>query len=193
MVPEELKAAGLVWVAQSPEAMDEGLLEHLLEAEREAAVFVKDLAGRYLRINGAGAQALGCAGPADVVGRTDAELLPPEAAEATRAIDATVLASGRPLSYRQREPGMQGRTWLSTKGVLRDAQGRPTALYGVARLEHGPGARAGGVDLEARGAWRPRRSRPPDQAGPGAGEGPPWRRLAVAKDGTVQVVGLEAR
>lgn len=165
MVPEDLKTAGLVWVAHSPEAMDEGLLEHLLETEQEAAVFVKDLEGHYLRINLPGARALGCARPADVIGRRDAELLPPEAAEATRRIDATVLAAARPLSYRQCEPGTGGRTWLSTKGVLRDAQGRPTALYGVARLESGPGARADGPDPRLWDArLPPRRGGPPDRA-----------------------------
>src|SRR5688500_16434109 len=41
------------------------------------AVFVKDMDGRYTMINAAGARMLGRT-PAEVVGRTDADLMPPE-------------------------------------------------------------------------------------------------------------------
>ena len=95
------------------------------------AIFAKDLQGRYTLINPAGARALGH--PAqDIIGSTDPELFSSEDARATLAHDRAVLTSGRPRTYEDEDLG-GGRTWQSTKGVLRDARGEITGLFGISR------------------------------------------------------------
>ncbi|XXF79075.1 PAS domain-containing protein [Myxococcaceae bacterium GXIMD 01537] len=96
------------------------------------AIFTKDLAGRYTRINGAGAKLLGRS-VEEVLGRTDAELYPPDAARATAAHDREVLAFRRTFTYEEVEVGPQPRAWLSTKGVLKDEAGTVFGLFGVSR------------------------------------------------------------
>ncbi|MBZ4417890.1 ATP-binding protein [Myxococcus sp. RHSTA-1-4] len=97
------------------------------------AVYTKDLEGRYRMMNPAGARALGFK-VEDVVGHTDAELFPPEVARANAANDREILAFGRTVTYEDAQPGAEGpRVWLSTKGVLRDAEGKVFGLFGISR------------------------------------------------------------
>ena len=58
---------------------------------------VKDGHGRYVAVNQAFADRVGATAPADVVGRTAAELFPAELAASYERQDATVRATGRPL------------------------------------------------------------------------------------------------
>jgi PAS domain S-box-containing protein len=96
------------------------------------AIYTKDLSGRYTRINPAGARLLGL--PAEeVVGRTDAELWPPEVARATIGNDRQVLAFRQTFTYEEQQTGPQRRVWLSTKGVLRDETGIVFGLFGISR------------------------------------------------------------
>ena len=95
------------------------------------AIFAKDLEGRYILINPAGARAIG-AQPQDIIGCTDQELFLPLDAQSTREHDRTVLAAGRALTY-EYDDMEGGRTWQSTKGVLRDESGAITGLFGLSR------------------------------------------------------------
>jgi PAS domain S-box-containing protein len=96
------------------------------------AVYTKDLAGRYTRINPAGAKLMGRP-VEEVVGRTDAELWPAEVARATTAHDREVLAFRRTFTYEEMERGSGPRAWLSTKGVLKDESGAVFGLFGISR------------------------------------------------------------
>ncbi|NMO18304.1 PAS domain-containing protein [Pyxidicoccus fallax] len=97
------------------------------------AVYTKDLEGRYQMMNSAGAKALGLK-VEDVVGHTDAELFPPEVARANAANDREIFAFGRTVTYEDSQPGVEGqRVWLSTKGVLRDTEGKVFGLFGISR------------------------------------------------------------
>ena len=97
------------------------------------AVFTKDLQGRYLLINEAGARFLGRT-VGEILGRTDLELFPPEIAAATIARDRQVFAAGHTLTYEEVDRTPDGtRVWLSTKGPLKDADGNVCGLFGVAR------------------------------------------------------------
>jgi PAS domain S-box-containing protein len=97
------------------------------------AVFTKDLQGRYLLINEAGARTIGRSRE-HVIGQTDTQLFPPEAAAATIARDRQVFAAGQTITYQDVEQTPQGaRVWLSTKGPLRDAEGNVFGLFGIAR------------------------------------------------------------
>jgi PAS domain S-box-containing protein len=97
------------------------------------AVFTKDLQGRYTLINKAGARFMGR--PAhEILGRKDAELMSEQEAQATLEFDRQVLLAGRTLSAEMSEvmAGVE-RNWLSTKGVLRRADGQVVGLFGIAR------------------------------------------------------------
>jgi PAS domain S-box-containing protein len=97
------------------------------------AVFAKNLEGRYLIINAAGARALGRPA-AEILGHTDAELVPEATARRFREADAAVIASGQ--AQTQEETGMMAgvrRAWHAAKSPLRDAEGRIVGIIGVSR------------------------------------------------------------
>src|SRR4029450_6726598 len=64
------------------------------------AIFVKDLQGRYVMINSAGAYVFGKS-PEDVIGKDDAELFTAESAGQIREHDRQVLASGETRNYEE--------------------------------------------------------------------------------------------
>jgi PAS domain S-box-containing protein len=111
---------------------DRDLLRAVIEATPDA-VFVKDLSGRYVVLNTAGARAFGCP-PEQVLGRTDQELLGPESSAPTVAHDRAVFASGQTQMYEDADGGPgSGRIWQSIKGVLRQADGAVYGLFGISR------------------------------------------------------------
>jgi PAS domain S-box-containing protein len=95
------------------------------------AVFVKDLEGRYLMINSAGARFLGLT-PPEVVGKTDAEVFVPEVGRAIWERDCRVLQSGQTNTYEEfgTAAGVT-RLYLATKGPLRDPGGKVIGLLGI--------------------------------------------------------------
>jgi PAS domain S-box-containing protein len=105
-------------------------LQALLDGTTDA-IFVKDLSGRYQLANQA--TATGLRRPlAEVLGRTDLELLDEPLARGVTQNDARVRQSGETLTAE--EPGPQpGQVFLSTKGVVRDAEGRVMGTFGVSR------------------------------------------------------------
>jgi phosphoserine phosphatase RsbU/P len=111
---------------------DRDLLTAVIESTTDA-VFVKDLLGRYVLLNTVAARAFGR--PAEeVLGRTDAELLGPQAAAATVAHDRIVFESGQTATYEDADggPGF-GSIWQSIKGVLRQPDGTVYGLFGISR------------------------------------------------------------
>lgn len=108
------------------------LLTAVVEGASDA-VFLKDLAGRYQLINAAGARAMGRP-VEEIIGRTDAELVPPETASRFRAVDEAVVATG--TTQVQEESGfMAGKLshWHANKAPWRDADGRIQGVIGVSR------------------------------------------------------------
>jgi len=96
------------------------------------AIYTKDLQGRYTRINAAGSRLMGRPAEA-IIGYTDAQLWPPDAARTTIAHDREVLAFRQTFTYEESESGPVKRVWLSTKGVLRDEAGVVFGLFGISR------------------------------------------------------------
>ena len=97
----------------------------------EAAIFVKDLDGRYLFVNREFERIKGLPGTA-IIGRSDVELFPDEAPR-FRGNDAAVLKARRAVDFEdavQTERGV--RTYLSHRFPLLDARGAPYALGGIA-------------------------------------------------------------
>jgi len=108
------------------------LLQGITEGTTDA-VFVKDLEGRYLMINSAGARFLGRAA-AEVLGKNDTELFDPEIGREIMARDRLVVQSGEAKTYE--EPGTAAgvtRLYLATKGPFRDPNGQVIGLLGICR------------------------------------------------------------
>ena len=108
------------------------LLQGITEGTTDS-VFVKDLQGRYLLINSAGANLLGRR-VEEVIGKDDSELFTPETGREIMAADRKVVESGRAQTYE--EIGVSAgvaRTYLSTKGPHRDSNGGIIGLLGICR------------------------------------------------------------
>ncbi|HVN84101.1 MAG TPA: PAS domain S-box protein [Candidatus Binatia bacterium] len=108
------------------------LVHSIIEGTTDA-VFVKDLDGRYLMINSAGARVIGRR-PEEILGHDDAAFFPSESAQRVRDGDRRVIATGETQTYEE-VVVVDGTTriYLSTKGVYRDPQGRAIGLFGIAR------------------------------------------------------------
>ena len=96
-------------------------------------IMVKGLDGRYQMVNRATAEWLGLP-MADILGRTDVELLDTIEAAAIMAFDRSIIESGASASSEQLVGDAGGtRTWLTTKDVIRDAAGKTMALVAISR------------------------------------------------------------
>jgi len=96
------------------------------------AVWVKDLGGAYLLANQACADQLGM-NSGSLIGRRDAELLPPDVAERHVASDREAV-QGHAVRYEDSQPpDGSRRTFLVSKGLVRDEHGEPFGILGIAR------------------------------------------------------------
>ncbi len=112
-------------------ARSRSLLEQVLEATTDS-IYVKDLDGRYLIINSATAQLIGRPGE-EIIGRTNAELLPDVAADVA-ARDHAVLDSDTSAGYEIAGRFGDRRSVLSvTKSPFRDGTGKAIGSLGIAR------------------------------------------------------------
>ena len=120
--------------AESALGQTSRLLQTVFEGTSDA-VFVKDLDGRYVMINEAGARLLGRT-VADVVGKADSEMFEPESVRHIAAQDREVTESGESKTF-EHDATAAGtgsvRSYLSTKAPYRDAEGHIIGLVGVSR------------------------------------------------------------
>src|SRR4051794_26507798 len=107
------------------------ILQAVIEATPDA-IFVKDLDGRYVLVNEAFARFIGKP-QSDIVGRNDFELYPEADARAFVEADRQVLATGRPRAFEGVATGGDGQpqTYLVSKGVYCDKDGRRLGVYGI--------------------------------------------------------------
>jgi len=97
------------------------------------AVFAKDHEGRYLMINTAGARFLGLS-VEEVLGRHDLELFTSDTVGQVLEGDRSVLATNESITQEEQiiAAGVT-RTYLATKGPLRDTEGRVVGTVGISR------------------------------------------------------------
>lgn len=96
------------------------------------AIYVKDAEGRFLLVNSAAAALTGHV-PDEVLGRSVEELYPPESARQMRAVDQTVMDTGRTVSLEEtiRLPSGVEKVFLTTKYPYRSADGRVRGAMGI--------------------------------------------------------------
>ena len=97
-----------------------------------ALIFVKDLEGRYLRVNRRYAELFGST-DVELEGKTDYDCHPKEIADAFIANDREVIAADRPLLFEEKAlVAGEIRYSIVSKFPLRDEGGRPYAICGIA-------------------------------------------------------------
>ncbi|MHC1764461.1 MAG: PAS domain S-box protein [Verrucomicrobiia bacterium] len=98
-----------------------------------SVIFMKDRDGRHLLVNTFYEQATGISRQT-ILGKTDFEVMPLQAAEAIVNQDRQVMASGQPLTYEETVPREDGtpRYYLTTKVPLVNATGEVYGLCGIA-------------------------------------------------------------
>jgi PAS domain S-box-containing protein len=117
-------------LAQEKLRESEERLQSILD-NTSAVIYMKDQPGRYLLINRQ-FENLFHVTNAQVQGKTDHEIFPPELADAFRANDLKVLESPTPLEFEEVAPHKDGlHTYVSIKFRLPDAAGAPCAVCGV--------------------------------------------------------------
>jgi PAS domain S-box-containing protein len=112
---------------QAKEAQLRAILDH-----SAAVIFVKDLEGRYLRVNPQYEVLRGIT-EAEVKGKNDYDLYAKEIADDVRANDQEVIAADTPLQFEEHVAFPDGlHDFISVKFPLRDEGGRPYAVCGIA-------------------------------------------------------------
>jgi PAS domain S-box-containing protein len=108
--------------------------QHLLQTIIDSVpgtIFAKDLEGRYFVVNELGARKNGYAS-AQMMGRTNFELLPAETAAAFQRSDEAVMTTGEPVEDEESlEVGGQVRNFLVRKSAWKDHEGRLLGVIGV--------------------------------------------------------------
>jgi PAS domain S-box-containing protein len=108
-------------------------LMHAVFEGTSETIFVKDLQGRYVVINSAGARVFGKT-PEEVIGKDDTELFTAESCHGIIEHDRQVLTSGATQVYEESGETLGVmRTFLATKGPHRDHQGNIVGIIGIAR------------------------------------------------------------
>ena len=96
-----------------------------------AVIFVKDLEGRYLRINRLYETMYGVT-EAEVKGKTNHDIHAKEVADVMLANDREVIAANRPLQFEEQVDTADGRRqFISLKFPLYDDSGRPYGVCGI--------------------------------------------------------------
>ena len=107
------------------------LLDNVVQSSSDA-IFAKDLQGRYLLFNAETARIIGKTSE-QALGHDDSHIFPAHAA-LIRANDQRVIQEQRTITYEETVETVDGlRTFLATKGPLRDAEGAVIGLFGISR------------------------------------------------------------
>lgn len=99
-------------------------------------IYFKDRESRFIAVNRATAALFGFPDPADVLGKTDADLFAREHAQAALHDEQEILRTGQPLvNMEEKETWPDGHeTWVSTSKLpLRDPNGHIIGTFGLSR------------------------------------------------------------
>ena len=118
-----------------------GRLEDIMD-NSAALIYVKDTEGRYMLVNQHFERRFGLRRE-DVIGRTDREVFPLEAAIVYEAHDREVMRTGRALEVEEPATGIEDGSWLSVKFPLLDRDGAAVRARRHLDRHHRPQARRG--------------------------------------------------
>ena len=129
---QRLAVAEGVQAAQGERLRGSSLLQAIVDSSPDL-IFAKDLEGRYLVFNRAAGGAFG-RDPSEVVGRDAGALFSPEKARDLRANEEQVITEDRTITFVDVVQTPRGeRTFLATKGPLRDERGHVFGVFGISR------------------------------------------------------------
>jgi PAS domain S-box-containing protein len=129
---QQLLIANQLQQTQSERLRALRLLAAIAESSSDA-IFALDADGHFILFNPATEQITGRT-QAEVIGRDESALFPPEVAARQMADNRQVMESGITLNLQEEIPSVDGnRIFLTTKGPLHDDNGRVIGLYGIAR------------------------------------------------------------
>ena len=122
------------WTAQQAAAAEQDALLRAVIDNSPAAIFLKDLAGRYSMVNAVALELTGRAS-ADVIGFTDAQLFPGQEryTDEIARHEHEVLELGLPCSFEEQiELHGEVHSFVTSRFPLIDSSGHPYALCGIA-------------------------------------------------------------
>ena len=136
-----LRVTGVSWDVSERSEMENALAQErfLLKTLMDNLpdhIYFKDRASRFIAVNRAMVALFGLEDPADVLGKTDADLFAPEHAHAALRDEQEILHTGQPLvNIEEKETWPDGHeTWVSTtKLPLRDPNGHIIGTFGLSR------------------------------------------------------------
>jgi PAS domain S-box-containing protein len=118
--------------AEEALAHNHALLSAIMDASIDL-IYIKDLHGRYVHINRAGAEAVGMSAEA-VIGWDDVALWGGELAVSRRTSDRFVVASGDTITVEEQGTLLGNIAYyLTTKAPYRDSEGKIIGVIGIAR------------------------------------------------------------
>ena len=135
LLARTLRHAAVRGRAERATAEKQNLLRNIVDNLPDH-VYAKDLESRFILANHAIAQFFGFDGPEGLVGKSDFDLFPHDAAASFRREELELMRSGRPSVNRETVATdvAGGRRWMLThKAPLRDDAGRVIGLVGVNR------------------------------------------------------------
>ena len=136
-----VRVAGVSWDVSERSKMENALARErfLLKTLMDNLpdhIYFKDRESRFIAVNRAMAAWFGLGDPADVLGKTDADLFAPEHAQAALRDEQEILRTGQPLvNMEEKETWPDGHeTWVSTSKLpLRDPNGHIIGTFGLSR------------------------------------------------------------
>ncbi len=126
VIEDQKQTEAALWAER---ALLRTLVDHL-----PVAVYLKDVAGRKTLSNPFDINYIGAASEAEVLGKTDLDLYPPDLAAEFYADDMAVIRSGEPILNREEEMLLPdgSRGWqLTSKVPMRDTSGEIVGLVGI--------------------------------------------------------------
>jgi len=124
-----------------------GFAEALFDALPDVVFFIKDSAGRYVRVNQTLADRCAGGDKSKLIGKKPSEVFPAVLATSYTRQDETVLKTGKPVEHQLElhiYPGRKAGWCLTTKHPMRDAQGRIIGVTGISRDLNAPSDKASG-------------------------------------------------
>lgn len=122
-------------------------VEALFDALPDVVFFVKDTAGRYVRVNQTLADRCAGGDKSRLIGRRPAEVFPPALATSYARQDEAVLRTGKPVEHQLElhiYPGGVTGWCLTTKHPLQDSHGAIIGVAGISRDLNAPSDKASG-------------------------------------------------